>query len=86
MYKYKFGGYKMKEYVPVGNEQLFEVKPIGVKYICEFCNNGEMIADSNQVIEMKDGHMVKLFVHKCKKCGRTMQLPKVYPHIEWLDG
>ena len=64
--------YKAKEH-----EELFEVKPIGVRYICEFCNEGEMIysASSNTV--------QALYPHKCSKCHKDMMLPKIYPYIEW---
>jgi len=65
--------YEAKEH-----EKLFGVRPIGVKFICPFCNEGEMKSDLDNPERMP--HM---FPHKCTKCAKTMQLNKVYPYIEW---
>lgn len=59
------------------NEVTFTTTPIGIKYICEFCNEGEMMCVENNVREDN------LFTHKCTKCEKTMLLPRVYPYIEW---
>ena len=63
------------------HEETFDITPIGVKYICEFCNEGEMVRDTSQTVLMSDPPM---FQHICTKCGKTMILPKVYPYIEWV--
>ena len=65
-------------YEPKPHEKLFGVRPIGVKYICPFCNEGEMKADHTSTERMP--HM---FPHKCTKCNKTMQLEKVYPYVEF---
>lgn len=61
-------------------EREFDVKPKGVKYICEFCNKGEMKyynPDSSMVTPT-------MIPHKCTSCEKIMYLPKMYPYIEWL--
>lgn len=73
----------MDGFKPVGNEKTFEVKPIGVKYQCEFCNEGEQIA-VNEPIVITDGQLPALRKHKCSKCNKEMLLPKSYPYIEWI--
>lgn len=66
-------------YDPKNNEEIFEVYPIGVRYKCEFCKDGEQRFD----VDSKTDN--KLFPHKCTKCGKGMLLPKIYPYIEWLE-
>lgn len=67
------------------------IKPVGIKYRCEFCNEGfmESLDDQPRVIEVlaTDPPQYKkpLIVHKCTKCGRLMQLPRTYPSIEWIE-
>lgn len=72
---------EMKPYTPLPHEEVFPVEPVGVRYICEFCNEGEMIrtdhAPNPGVVSPT------LYEHKCTNCGKTMFLPKVYPYIEW---
>lgn len=65
-------------YQPKPNEKTFEVKPIGVAYECEFCHEGEQIADKENP-DFKNG----MFKHICNKCKKVMYLPRVYPYIEW---
>ena len=69
-------------YQPTGNEETFEVQPLGIRYKCEFCNNGEQIykRSDNQNVPSSN-----LYLHECNKCGKTMFLPKIYPYIEWLE-
>ena len=71
----------MASYQKVNNEEVFEVKPIGVRYKCEFCNDGYQQIDPSVPYTPND----KLISHKCNKCGKTMLLPKAYPYIEWLE-
>lgn len=70
------------------HEELFEVKPIGVRCKCEFCNEGEMKLDDPRKLNAQidqDGIYFDnmMYRHKCTKCGKTMLLPKIYPYIEW---
>ena len=71
-------------YEPKEHEQLFGVRPIGVKYICEFCNEGEMKYQAPEYVNavFEEPH---LYPHACTKCGKTMRLPKMYPYIEWME-
>ena len=67
-------------YVPNVNEALFKINPIGVKYICEFCHEGEM-----EFVHGNKTPQAVMFEHKCSnvQCGKMLLLPKVYPYIEW---
>lgn len=75
-------------FVPNKHERVFELIPIGVNYVCEFCHEGNMIIDSTEVlvVELSDGgpHM-QLRTHICDKCGKTLKLPKTYPYVEWVS-
>ena len=73
-------------FTPGPHERTFELKPIGIKYICEFCNEGEMVYKNDQPIMVElVNTQPTLHRHVCTKCGKTMQLPKIYPYIEWLS-
>ena len=61
-------------YSPVNNEKLFKVEPVGVKYICEFCNTGEMIYAPDRVTE---AHNLRCIPHICSNCNKEMILPKI---------
>ena len=65
------------------NEEMFDVKPVGIRYICENCHKGEMIA-SNDTPLIIEGGIPRMRSHKCNNCGTTMLLPKTYPYIEWI--
>ena len=65
-------------YTPKEHEELFDIKPIGVRYICEYCNEGEMIYDRTVIIDQL------LKKHTCNHCNGELLLPKVYPYIEWI--
>lgn len=77
----------MAEYVCKPHEEKFPVHPVGVKYRCEFCNEGEMIkigtAELPEIIDAKKELGPVLFNHRCTICGKTMKLPTMYPKIEW---
>jgi len=75
----------MAGYNPKENEVIFDVRPIGIAYKCEYCHEGEqeLIKDKPIVVE-SGGSIPKLREHKCNKCGKTMMLPKAYPYIEWI--
>lgn len=65
------------------HEEFFEIKPIGVRYICEFCGKGEMKMD-NSTQNMTLTLVPPLIKHVCTNCGKDMFLPKSYPYVEWL--
>lgn len=74
-------GLKLNEH-----ERAFNVKPIGIKYICEFCNEGEQICtNKSPIIVEKNGVKIpNMREHKCSKCGKIMMLPKSYPYVEFI--
>jgi hypothetical protein len=67
------------------HERSFNVHPVGVKYICDYCGEGEMVVDTDEervyVPTDRNKFMIK---HKCTKCGKSLLLPKSYPYIEWI--
>lgn len=60
-------------------EKTFEVKPIGVRYICDVCNKGEM-SQTGQ-LKMYEHHAT--FVHKCNNCKHELELNEKYPLIRY---
>lgn len=68
------------------HEEAFTLHPVGIRYRCEFCNEGEMIASSElETIVLTDPPQLPyLHKHVCNKCGKEMMLPHKYPYIEWL--
>jgi hypothetical protein len=71
-------------YEPKPFEAIFELKPIGVKRICEHCGKGEMKAvfDEPQQWPAPAPNLIK---HVCTECGGVLRLPKMYPYIEWVN-
>lgn len=69
------------------NEEAFALTPVGVKYTCEHCHEGEMKVVVNSPDEPNPvplglgGNMRR---HRCDKCNGELFLSKVYPYIEWL--
>ena len=76
----------MMIYEPKPNEQTFSIRPIGVKYICEYCGEGEMkfINDDFFAIMSSTDSNPSMRKHRCDKCNGELFLPKVYPYIEWI--
>lgn len=66
------------------HEETFDLRPIGIRYRCEFCNEGEMKYGTNEGPAIALTVNPPLYEHKCTKCGKTMHLPKMYPYIEWI--
>ncbi|MEK3821360.1 hypothetical protein MKY20_20005 [Cytobacillus sp. FSL W8-0315] len=60
-------------------EERFIVKPVGVKYICDYCKAGEMQATG----EIKMYEKYANFIHKCKKCFKKKELKEKYPLIRY---
>ncbi|MEH7457717.1 hypothetical protein V7183_10890 [Bacillus sp. JJ1127] len=60
-------------------EQHFEVKPIGVKYICDTCQKGEMLPTGNNNFMVNTPQ----FEHKCNNCGTKIKLTDKYPLIRY---
>lgn len=60
-------------------EETFPVKPIGVKYICDFCKIGQM----QQTGQMNIHENIATFTHKCENCGKEIELKEKYPLIRY---
>ena len=71
-------------YDPKPFEETFELKPIGVKRICEHCNEGEMKYTMQNEFSSVDNFVSSMKKHQCTKCGGVLMLPKIYPYIEWV--
>ncbi len=70
------------------HEEAFLVRPVGIRYICEFCNEGEMIAMKDTqsiVIDPDEPRKPPMFKHVCTKCKKTMLLPSTYPRVEFVS-
>lgn len=67
------------------HEEYFELHPVGVKYICEFCNEGEMQVNTDPVSAAYTS-MPQMYEHKCNKCGKTYLLPKSYPYVKFMTA
>lgn len=59
-------------------EQNFEIVPVGIKYICDSCDDGEMEYTGNMLMT----HPAR-FAHRCKKCNSDQSFLKKYPTIEY---
>lgn len=68
-------------YQPKPNEAVFNIRPIGIKYICEHCGEGEMVRNPNGLLRMSNPPLIP---HHCTKCDGELLLPKTYPYIEWI--
>ena len=68
------------------HEEAFKVYPVGIRYKCEQCGKGEMIAtQSDPMVFDSISNLSHLRKHKCTECGLELLLPKTYPYIEWLS-
>ena len=72
----------MNLYQPKPNEVVFPVWPIGVKYVCEYCHEGEMRV-VNEPVNVLSEFETPMIKHICTNCNKEMILPKTYPYIEW---
>lgn len=59
-------------------EKRFEVKPYGVEYTCDSCEEGEMLPTGKAFWSDPPK-----FEHKCNKCGNTLSLLEKYPVIRY---
>lgn len=67
------------------NERVFDVRPIGIRYQCQHCHMGFMVASDIDPFIFKNGKPISR-VHYCDNCGARMELPKTYPYIEWVPS
>lgn len=55
-------------------EREFDVKPIGIKYICDVCSKGEMLPNGKNDFR----HSVEIG-HTCSYCGEEQKFVVKYP-------
>jgi len=60
-------------------EQKFEVKPVGVAYVCDACGEGEM----QQVGKLHYEAEKVLFPHTCNHCGHKQDFYEKYPLVRF---
>lgn len=60
-------------------EETFEVKPIGVKYICDTCEKGELLPTG----ENSWSQEIPNIEHGCTNCESKKMLPEKYPLIRY---
>jgi DNA-directed RNA polymerase subunit RPC12/RpoP len=62
-----------------GMEETFDVKPVGVKYICDKCGKGEMLPTGRNDWSANP----PLLEHECNYCGTKMKFHEKYPLIRY---
>lgn len=64
-------------------EREFEVKPIGVEYVCDECQVGVLVQNGKMITEgiIKDDWGPR-WPYKCPNCGHTTTLDTSYPFIK----
>lgn len=65
-------------------EREFEVRPIGVEYVCDVCNEGVMQPNGKMITEgdiNSDGWGPK-WPYKCPLCGNVANLDVSYPFVK----
>lgn len=61
-------------------EQTYELKPVGVRYVCDACGKGEMQHVGGAVLMS----LPPKYRHICTHCGREQHFTKLYPEVRWL--
>jgi hypothetical protein len=59
------------------SEQRFEMKPYGVRYMCDECDL-EMVQAGGALMSYPPK-----YPHNCLKCGNTENLRERYPTVRW---
>ena len=66
-------------------EEMFNLHPVGVRYICDFCNEGEMKVSTDQGDNMVTLGTTTMITHKCTKCNKKLHLPRSYPYVKFMN-
>lgn len=61
-------------------ERKFTVKPVGVKYICDSCGEGEMIYTGDIIFSDPPK-----FKHTCSNCDINQNYSEKYPLVRYQD-
>lgn len=64
-------------------EQQFEVKPVGVKYVCDSCGKGDMVYRGGNGDMILLGKDIK-FKHYCYTCKCEKVFCKKYPFVDYV--
>ena|ERR1700686_1881904 len=65
-------------------ERRVEVRPFGVRYTCDACQQGEMLAlGGTQAIVQEAGKV--LIRHVCNVCRTMASFPEKYPTVRYED-
>jgi|JI10StandDraft_1071094.scaffolds.fasta_scaffold883266_3 DNA-directed RNA polymerase subunit RPC12/RpoP len=59
-------------------ERTYEVRTIGVDYLCDKCGDGLM--EHTGIMLMSDPPK---YPHKCNRCGTVMDFFQKYPTVRW---
>ena len=62
------------------SEKAFDVRVIGVNYVCDGCNNGLM--EHTNMALMTDPPQ---YPHQCTHCGAVKNLLKRYPYVRYEE-
>lgn len=62
------------------SERTYEVRTVGVDYICDDCNSGVM--EQTGVMLLSNPNTPQ-WSHKCNHCGATKNLWQKYPTVRW---
>ena len=60
-------------------EKSYEIKPVGIKYVCDNCDEGEMLVSGN-IMLMTDPPK---FPHKCNVCDFEKNFTTKYPFVTY---
>ena len=59
-------------------EREFELRPVGVDYICDKCNTGVMELSGNMMLTTHP----PLYPHQCNACGHMQNFDQKYPTVK----
>ena len=61
------------------SEREYEIKPVGVDYICDECNTGVMQHTGGTLLSSPPK-----YPHACSHCRSVQNLRHSYPIIKWV--
>lgn len=62
-------------------EKEYSVNPIGVKYICDDCEKGELLPNGNNKWNVAPPQ----FEHECNHCNARKMLNEKFPLIRYIN-
>lgn len=61
-------------------EEKYKVEPVGIKYICDECNMGEMVPTGKNNWSVNPPQ----FEHSCSMCSQKVYFKEKYPLIRFI--